>query len=293
MGDLGRTGQAAQLQRQLKGPAALAGGTVGRGIAAVIALIVLVQVISGVFAPVEAGHVGILTTWGRAEPSVLAPGLNFKWPLAQNVTDYSIRVQVDNAKAAAASKDLQDVSAVIAINYHPDPTGLLDIHQTIGPEFKARVIDPAVQEAFKATTAQYTANELVTKREEVKVKARELLRERLSAYRIVVVDLNIVAFEFSKEFIAAIEAANVARQQVITAQQTLERQKIEAQQQIVQAEAYANAAITRARADAEANRLLAESVTERLISLRTVEKWNGQLPSVSGGSIPFVNVPIP
>jgi len=263
----------------------------GRGIAAVIGLIVLAQLATGAFAPVDAGHVGVLTTWGYLEPTVLRPGLNLKWPIAQTVTDYSIRVQVDNAKAAAASKDLQDVSAVIAVNYHPDPAGLLDIHNTIGPEFKARVIDPAVQEAFKATTAQYTANELVTKREEVKVKARDLLRERLSAYHIVVVELNIVAFEFSKEFIAAIEAANVARQQVITAQQTLERQKIEAQQQIVQAEAYANAAITRARADAEANRLVADSVTERLISLRTVEKWNGLLPSVNGGSIPFVNVP--
>lgn len=263
----------------------------GRGIAAVVGFVALVLLVTGVFAPVEAGHVGILTTWGRAEPTLLGPGLHFKWPISQTVTDYSIRVQVDNAKAAAASKDLQDVSAVIAVNYHPDPAGLLNIHHTIGPEFKARVIDPAVQEAFKATTAQYTANELVTKREEVKVKARDLLRERLSTYRIVVDELNIVAFEFSKEFIAAIEAANVARQQVITAQQTLERQKIEAQQQIVQAEAYANAAITRARADAEANRLIAESVTESLISLRTVEKWSGQLPSVSGGAIPFVNVP--
>lgn len=267
------------------------GSVVGRGIAAVIALVVLVPLVAGAFAPVEAGHLGVLTTWGRIEPRALSPGLNFKWPIAQTVTDYSIRVQVDNAKAAAASKDLQDVSAVIAVNYHPDPAGLLEIHTTIGPEFKARVIDPAVQEAFKATTAQYTANELVTRREEVKVKARDLLRERLAAYQIVVVELNIVAFEFSKEFIAAIEAANVARQQVITAQQTLERQKIEAQQQIVQAEAYANAVITRARADAEANRLVAESVTERLISLRTVEKWNGLLPSVNGGSIPFVNVP--
>lgn len=263
----------------------------GRGVAAVFSLSALGLLITGAFAPVDAGHVGILTTWGHLEPAVLNSGLNFKWPIAQSVTMYSVRVQVDNAKAAAASKDLQDVSAVIAINYHPDPARVFDIHSTIGPDFKARVIDPAVQEAFKATTAQYTANELVTRREEVKVKARDLLRERLSAYHIIVDELNIVAFEFSKEFIAAIEAANVARQQVITAQQTLERQKIEAQQQIVQAEAYANAAITRARADAEANKLVADSLTERLIELRTVERWNGQLPSVNGGSVPFVNVP--
>jgi regulator of protease activity HflC (stomatin/prohibitin superfamily) len=263
-----------------------------RVIAGILGLVAVLLLIGGAFAPVDAGHVGILTTWGHLEPTVLNSGLNLKWPIAQSVTMYSVRVQVDNAKAAAASKDLQDVSAVIAINYHPDPARVFDIHSTIGPQFKERVIDPAVQEAFKATTAQYTANELVTKREEVKVKARDLLRERLSTYHIVVDELNIVAFEFSKEFIAAIEAANVARQQVITAQQTLERQKIEAQQQIVQAEAYANAAITRARADAEANRLVADSVTELLIELRTAEKWNGQLPSVNGaGTVPFVSVP--
>lgn len=262
----------------------------------VVAALFALMIIFGSFAQIDAGHVGILTTFGKVEDRVLTPGFNFKMPFAQGVYDYDVRVQVDRAKAAAASRDLQDVAAEVALNFHLNPGEVFTLHNQIGPDFKARIIDPAIQEAFKATTAQYTASELVTQREAVKIKARDLLTERLLKYHIVVDDLNITNFDFSNAFNAAIDVANVARQQVITAQATLDRQKVEAQLRVTQAEADATA--TKTRADAEAYAILANAKAQaeayrqqvnafgsptNYIEYTRASKWNGSVPSTVMG----------
>lgn len=272
--------------------------TLGCALAAFVAfvLFVLITVFQS-FAQVDAGHVGILTTFGKVEPNVLSPGFNFKTPFVQAVYDYDVRVQIDRSKPAAASRDLQDVSAEIALNFHPKPGEVFALHNEIGPEYKGRIIEPAIAEAFKATTAQYTVTELITQREAVKVKARDLISERLLKYHIIVDDLNITNFDFSADFNKAIEAANTARQQVITAQQTLEKQKVEAQLQVAQAEAAATA--TKTRADAEAYAILANAKAqaeayrqqvgafgspENYIEYTRASKWNGAVPSTVLGS---------
>lgn len=292
------------------------GGVIGCG---VLGLIALLFFMFGTVAIIEAGHIGVLTTWGKVEPNVLGPGLNVRMPIAQGVTVYDVRVQKDEAKTSAGSKDLQEVKAVIALNYHPNPAHVMDIHNQFGPEFKARLIDPAIQEAFKATTAQYTASELITKREEVKIKARDILKERLATYYIIVDELNIVNFDFSEGFNAAIEASNVARQNVIRLQQELEQAKVNAEREVVTAEANARARVAlaggqadaavalangeaqavlvRARADAQANTLISNSVTPNLLALRKIElvdsKWTGGVPTtVLSDTIPFLTVPI-
>jgi regulator of protease activity HflC (stomatin/prohibitin superfamily) len=262
----------------------------GCGIAAFIAVALFaLTIVFGSFAQVDAGHVGILTTFGRVEANVLTPGFNFKIPYAQSVYDYDVRVQVDRSKAAAASRDLQDVAAEVALNFHLKPGEVFTLHSEIGPEFKGRIIDPAIQEAFKATTAQYTASELVTQREAVKIKARDLLTERLAKYHIVVDDLNIVNFDFSKDFNAAIEAANVARQQVITAEQTLAKQKVEAQLRVAQAEADATAAVAQATGAATATRTRAEAeaFSIRATTEAVAQGYRAQV-SALGGATNFV-----
>lgn len=270
------------------------GAVIGGGF---VGLIFVLTLVFGSFAQIDAGHVGILTTFGKVEQNILTPGFNFKTPYVQSVYDYDVRVQIDKSHAAAASRDLQDVSADVSLNFHPKPSEVFQLHNEIGPDYKVRIIDPAIQEAFKATTAQYTASELVTKREEVKIKARDLLTERLVKYHLLVDDLNITNFDFSKDFNAAIEAANVARQQVITAQQTLEKQKVEAQLQVAQAEAAASA--TKTRADAEAYAILANAKAqaeayrqqvnafgspENYIDYTRASKWNGAVPTMVLGS---------
>lgn len=172
------------------------------------------------------------------------------------------------------------------MNYHVLPSRANWVYQNLGKEYKERIIDPAVQEVVKAITARYTAVELITQRENVRYEIKKLLSERLSAYNIVVEDFSIVNFSFSKQFTQAIEAKQAAEQLALKAQRDLERVKIEAEQKVAQA-----------KAEAEALRLQKENVTAELVKLRqieaamrAIEKWDGHLPRVTAGAVPFIDV---
>jgi regulator of protease activity HflC (stomatin/prohibitin superfamily) len=152
-------------------------------------------------------------------------------------------------------------------------------------QYKERIIDPAVQEVVKAVTAKYTAVELITQREKVRTEIKDLLRQRLVGYNIGVDDFSIINFKFSQQFTQAIESKQTAEQFALKAQRDLERIKIEAEQKV-----------TQAKAEAEALRLQKANITQELVSLRqieasmkAIEKWDGHLPKVTGGAIPFID----
>jgi len=251
---------------------------------AVIALAVVV-ILSGALVIVGPGQRGVLLNFGAVSPNVWDEGLHFKVPFYQNVVLMDVRVQKEVTEAAAASKDLQDTHSTIAVNFNiiPDRAGW--VFQNIGMGYKSRVIDPVTQEVVKAVTAKYTALELITMREKVRSELKEMLKDRLLAYNISVVDVSIVDFKFSAQFTQAIENKQTAEQMALKAQRDLERIKIEAQQKV-----------TQAQAEAEALRLQRQNVTPELIELRRIEaaqeairKWNGVLPSVTGGAVPFID----
>ncbi|HNX80457.1 MAG TPA: prohibitin family protein, partial [Prolixibacteraceae bacterium] len=189
--------------------------------------------------------------------------------------------------ASASSSDLQEVSSTVAINYHIIPDKANVVYQTIGTEFKERIIDPAVQEVVKAVSARYTAENLITKRSSVSDAMKSTLTERLLTYNIAVDAFSIVEFSFSKLFMDAIEAKQTAEQLALKAERDLARIKIEAEQKI-----------TSAQAEAEALRLQRSNISSDLIELRrieanlkAIEKWNGILPQVTGsGAVPFIGV---
>ena len=184
------------------------------------------------------------------------------------------RTQKEQVDAAAASKDLQEVKSTIALNYHLDGAKAVVVYQSIGVEYVDRIIAPAMQEAFKATAAQFTAEELIGKREAVKQAAYSRLKERLARYNIIVDDFNIVNFEFSADFNTAIEQKQVA-------QQNLERAKIEA-----------NTALTQAQGQANAQKALRDngSLTPEYLQFVAIQKWDGKLPNATSG-VPFINIP--
>ncbi len=231
---------------------------------------------------VSAGHVGIITRFG-AVSRVAEPGLAFKIPFAEGIKQMETRTQKEQTQASAASKDLQDVDSTIALNFHLDSVRAVDVYQNIGVEYKVRVIDPAIQEAFKATTAKFTAEELIVKREAVKQVAFIELKKRLNYQNIIVDDFNIVNFSFSPEFNKAIEEKQVAQQNVQREKQNLERIKIEAEQAKAQAEG-----------QAQAQKALKEtgSLSPEYLQFLALQKWNGILPTVTGNGVPFINIPI-
>jgi prohibitin 2 len=232
------------------------------------------------FKVVGAGERGVVfnTLEGGVQQRVLNEGLQFKLPFVEDIILVNVQVQKSETDASAASKDLQIVKSRIALNYHVDPSKAYIVYQDIGTEFKSRIIDPQVQEAVKAVSAQYTAEELITKRSLVRDDIKDALISRLRAFNIIVDEFNIVDFSFSEEFNKAIEAKQTAEQNALKARRDLDRIKIEAEQ-----------TVTRAKAEADAQRLQSVTITPILLQLRAIEKWNGILPQVTGGAMPFID----
>lgn len=236
---------------------------------------------------IGAGERGIVLNFGAVQKDVLGEGLHFRIPIMQRVAVMDVKVQKSLTKSAASSADLQEVSSEVALNYHIVQDKANIVYQSIGIQFKERIIDPAVQEVVKAVTARYSAEELITKRPAVSEAMRSNLTERLMAHNIAVDAFSIVDFSFSKIFTEAIESKQTAEQHAQRAKRDLERIKIEAEQKI-----------TAARAEAESLRLQRANISPDLIELRKIEanlraidKWNGILPQVTGaGAVPFIGV---
>jgi len=240
---------------------------------------------------VNAGERAVVLEFGKPQPVAVAEGLHLRIPIYQTIVKMDTRTQKYEADLSAASKDLQTVSTKIAINYRVNPESVVELYKTVGVDFAAKIIQPIEQEANKATTAQYTAEELITKREEVRDTMKVLLVDRLATRGIKVEELSIVNFDFSASFNAAIEAKVTAQQQALAAQNKLEQVKFEAQQQLVVKEA-----------EAEGLRAQKEQITPDLLELRRIEvakimaeRWNGAYPltymTMGDGATPLISIP--
>jgi regulator of protease activity HflC (stomatin/prohibitin superfamily) len=239
-------------------------------------------------AVVPAGSTGVVTTFGAVSENVLQEGFNVVIPFVQQVNIISNKIQKQEVAADAVSKDLQSVGSTLAVNYRVGLNDSAKIYKNIGADYANIVLLPAVQESMKSVSAQYTAEELITKRNEVGTKIKEQLVLKVESYGIVIEQFNIMNFDFSEEFNAAIEAKQVAEQNLIKTK-TEQEQKIvvanaDAEQKQIAAEAEAKATRTKADAQAEANKKLSASLNANVIEYEKITKWDGKLPYASGGS---------
>jgi len=215
------------------------------------------------------------------ENKILPEGFSFIIPVIQRVVKMDVRIRKSDTRATAASKDLQTVATEIVLNFHLFPDKVNKIYQEIGLDYEKRIIDPAVQEIVKAVCAEFTAEELITKRQLVKDEIKTSLHKRLTTSYISLDELNITDFQFSKIFNEAIESKQTAEQLALKAGRDLERVRIEGQQKVVQA-----------KAEAESQRIQKETISPIILQLRAIEKWDGKFPQVLGGSgaMPFINI---
>lgn len=228
---------------------------------------------------VSPGERGVIINLGSVDDNIMQEGLNFRTPFMQSVEKINVQIQKQEAAAQAASKDLQIVTTVVALNYHVDPGAVNKLFQEIGEDYSERVVEPNIQETVKAVTARYTADELVTLRHQVSKEIETLLKERLGQYHLLVDQVSMKDFAFSAKFTEAIEAKQEAEQLALKAERDLDRIKIEAQQQI-----------STARAEAEAYRLKQQTLTPLMRDMEWIKKWDGQLPTYYGGSTPLIQL---
>ncbi len=281
----------------------------GKVVLTVIIMIVALSVVLGSVVVVPAGHTGVVLTLGRVSDIVLQEGMHFKIPFAQQVIFINNRIVKLEVETQAFSKDLQTVSAKLAVNYRIDKGMSQSIYRNVGNAYESVLVVPAVHEVLKAVVAEYTASTLVADRSTVSVELDNNMKQKLANSGIMVEDFNIIDWDFSDEYIAAIEQKQVAEQNLIktrteqeqavviaeaTAKQQVIAAQAAAQSAVIEAEAKAKQIAVEAEAQAEANRKLAESLNQTLIDYETINKWDGKLPTVQtgeGGALIGVDLP--
>lgn len=246
--------------------------------------VVLLFLSFAAFEIVGPGERGVKIRLGAVQDVVLDEGIHFKIPFVERIEIIDVSVQKVQEDVDAASKDLQTVNVVFALNYHVNPVTAPDVYQEFRQDFEEVLIQPTLQEAVKATTAQFTAEELITQRAAVNEQVNALITAKLSVFGFIIDGVSIVNFSFSDSFNDAIEAKVTAEQNALKAENELAQAEFEAQKIIVEAQA-----------EAEAIKIQIESLQvqggESYVQLQAVQKWDGVLPMYTGDSLPLISLP--
>lgn len=248
-----------------------------KAIAIVIAALAVIIVLFNSITIVDAGHTGVINTLGNVSENVLQEGIHLKIPFIQTIIKMDNRIVKLEVETEAFSKDLQTVETRLAINYRVSKDKSYAIYKNVGSDYETILVNPAVNEVLKAITAKYTAEESVANRSLISQGLIEELNNKLNKNGIYVEDVNIINFEFSEAYIAAIEEKQVAEQRLLKA-------KTEKEEAIVKAEAEAETLRIQSEAQAKANNILSKSLNESLIRYEMMKKWNGELPMVTDGN---------
>lgn len=256
----------------------------GKLLIPVVAVAAVVLFFSAFFI-VSPGEVAIKTRLGSIVDSY-SEGMHFKLPFFESITKFSIQIQRADIKTQAFSKDLQTMNSHLVVNHRIQKETAVSIYRNLGPNYVDNIVDPAVQEVFKAIAARYSAEKIISERSLLVEEINSEVKERLSKKEIIVTDISVTDLDFTDQFLKAVEDKQVAEQQAKMSEKLVEKAKRDAEQ-----------AIAKSRGEAEALRMQREQVTPALIELRKVdaqlkaiEKWNGSLPGYVGGGVPFISL---
>ena len=262
----------------------------------IIVLIIIGVVIGSAVSIVDAGFRGVLLHWNAVDVTQppLEEGLHFIVPFQDSVIPLEVRTLKYTKSTTSASQDLQTVSTEITVNYHPTPNSVNYLYKEVGLDYENRVIQPTVEEVVKQVTANYNAEELITKRPQVKADIEVEIAERLNDFNITTEIVSITDFQFSILFAQAIEAKVEAEQRALQAENDLKRIEVEARQFEAQAFGKAEANIAEAKGEAEAINIINQALANNPFYLEwlKIQKWDGVLPLVVGGDgTPFIQIP--
>lgn len=255
----------------------------GGVIIAAVVIVLLAFIAFDSYFTVSAGTSAIKLRFGKVVGSY-EEGLHLKIPFVDRIEKFSIRIKKDIVSTEAFSKDLQTVKVGLAINHRIQPDTVISIYRNLGIDYVNTVLAPMAEEWIKAIVAKYSAESLISNRVEVAKELDAVLKEKMGQKQVIVSDIAIVDFDFSSQFLKAVEEKQIAEQEAKRATNLVEKVKKEAEQQVL-----------KAKAEAESLKLQRQAVTPDLIKLRQVEaqlkaieKWNGVMPHYMAGDMPFI-----
>ncbi|RLI50366.1 hypothetical protein DRO61_03965 [Candidatus Bathyarchaeota archaeon] len=283
-------------------------GMISRKTILIIGLVVIVALMAVIgqasFMTVQSGSKGVLMQWGSVV-GILDSGIHLIVPLRDSVVIMNTQTQLSEVlDQSCGTLDTQEVWVNIAVNYRLNELAVDEIYTNLRQNYETRIVIPNIKESIRGTTSDFTAEELLQKRELVKSRFMQILLERLAPFNIDIIDVSITNYRFNQDFLDITNAKVISLQEALKAQNDLLRIGFEAQQQIIQAEAQANATIATATATAAANIIEAEAnaraiqlVQEQLaknpeyLQYLSIMNWDGKLPYFFGGEvIPFLQI---
>jgi len=262
----------------------------------IVALIVIGVIASAAVTIVDAGHRGVLLHWNAVDLTIppLDEGLHFVVPFADSVVQMEVRTLKIIKATSSASKDLQTVSTEVTVNYHPSYESIHVLYKNVGLDYENRIIQPAIEEVVKQVTANYNAEELITKRPLVKSDIEIEIGKRLSEFNIQTDVVSITDFQFSALFAQAIESKVEAEQKAFKAENDLRRIQVEALQSEAIAQGIAKANIAQAQGEAQAIKIINQALASNpwYLEWLKIQAWDGVLPLVVGqDGTPFIQIP--
>ncbi len=262
---------------------------IGKIVGIVVGILAVILIIVGIasITTVPTGYVGVKTRFGKVQDDVIQEGLNMKAPFIEKIVKIDCKTQKIETASEGSTKDMQTVNIAVAINYNVNKDTANKLYREVGKDYTNIIINPAILEAIKSSMAQYTAEELITKRAEVSNEIQESIINKIADKGFTVTEFNITNIDFSEQYDQAIETKAVKQQEVMTAQAELEKQKIQNEKEISEAEK-----------DAKVMELQNGQITDKTLRLKElevqqklIEKWNGQLPTTTlGENIPMLNI---
>jgi len=243
---------------------------------------ILVAILLGLafsFDVVSPTEVGYVTTLGQMSSDKKESGLVMHLPFISYVSKIDTKIIKVEQEGGSASKDLQSVTYKTAVAFHINKDEARDLITTLGSndQILDKVVYPAINETQKAITSSYNAEEVITKRAELKTKIDEDLKIRLEKFGLVLDEVSIIDIDFSVEYNTAIEQKQVAQQNALKAEYQKQQAIIDADKKIIEA-----------KAQAETQRLTQQSLTKELLQKMYIEKWNGILPTTNAGGVDFL-----
>lgn len=234
------------------------------------------------FTSTSPGESVVFSRFGEVAPTCYPAGFYLYNPFTTSVYHVDVKVQAFKVdKAAAVTRDLQEIHTDMVLTFSIDPSKCHDLIRQVGADFHQRIITPAVQEILKAATAHFAVEKVIQERPLLKAEMVNGLKTRLAPYFITVHDVALTNFAFTPSFAAAVERKQVEEQNV-------QREEFVRLQRVKQGEQF----LALAEGQAKANRLLQDSLraSPELLQMKALDRWNGTLPQVTSGAVPFIKV---
>jgi regulator of protease activity HflC (stomatin/prohibitin superfamily) len=294
---------------QMGASAAGGGGGARKAVLGIGIVVGAVVLASSSVSYISPGHVGIVIhrAGGGVDKTPLGPGLHSRNPLLTQIVEYPTFMQTlvltrastegsfNNDEINVNSQEGQPLSVDVSMSFELDAARVPQLYQTFRTDiatiqhgYVKQTIRQALQEVIGG---EQIADIIGPKKAEAVGRAQALIAKRLAPYGIDVKQFTLNELRAPETVMSAINTKNVMQQQALTAQNELQKNTFQAQGDSIKAVGRAKAILAEAQAQAQANELLAKSISGSLVQYEMAKKWNGVMPQVSGGAMPLLQMP--